>query len=204
MTLDLAFVLSVAALLSVPGPTNTLLAAAGAAGGPRHAVRLVPAELAGYLVTIGLLCTLVGPLVAGHATVLMAFRLAAAVYIAVSAVGLWQPAAGVAGTAPAAIGPHKVFVATLLNPKGLIFAFVIFPKGGLATLPPALAVFSAVLLVIGTGWVLLGHLIARSAGRFATPRGISRSAAVALGVFALILLGSALAPVAGPLFSPAP
>lgn len=204
MMLNMSFVLAVAALLSVPGPTNTLLAAAGAAGGPRRALRLVPAELGGYLVTIGLLCTLAGPLVAGHDTVLMAFRLAAALYIAISAVGLWRPAVVDAGAAPAPIGPGKVFVATLLNPKGLIFAFVIFPQGGPATLLPALAVFSAELLVIGTFWVLLGHLLARSAGRFATPRSISRSAAVALGVFAVILFGSALAPLAGPLFSPAP
>ncbi len=49
-----------------------------------------------------------------------------------------------------------------------------------------------------------GHLLVRSAGRFATPRNISRSAAVALAVFALILFGSALVPLAGPVFSPAP
>lgn len=200
---DLTFALSVAALLSVPGPTNTLLAAAGAAGGVRRALALVPAEMAGYLVSIGVLCALAGPVVAGHPAVLIGFRLAAALYIAVSAVGLWRPAAGVAGPG-VPIRPRKVFTATLLNPKGLIFAFVIFPQGGAATLLPAFGVFAAELAVIGTGWVVLGHLLARSAGRFATPLGISRSAAVALGVFAVLLFGSAVAAMAGPLLSPMP
>lgn len=192
---DLSFLLSVAALLSVPGPTNTLLAAGGAGGGLRRALVLVPAEMAGYLVSIGLLCLAAGPVVAAHPAMLVATRMIAALYIAVSAVGLWRPTAATAGVV-APIHPHKVFTATLLNPKGLIFAFVIFPQGDLAALPGAFGLFAAELALIGTLWVVMGHVLAKAAGRFATPLGISRSAAVALGVFSALLFGSALAAMA--------
>ena len=47
MTDPLAFVLSVVALLAVPGPTNTLLATAGGLGGVRRAIPLIPAEVTG-------------------------------------------------------------------------------------------------------------------------------------------------------------
>src|SRR6478752_3236474 len=55
MTDPVAFVLSVIALLAVPGPTNTLLATAGGLGGVRRAIALIPAEVAGYLLAIGVI-----------------------------------------------------------------------------------------------------------------------------------------------------
>ncbi|EMR4172488.1 LysE family translocator, partial [Pseudomonas aeruginosa] len=50
--IDWVFVLGTAAILLTPGPTNTLLAAAGLAQGFRRAAPLVGFELAGYLVGI--------------------------------------------------------------------------------------------------------------------------------------------------------
>ena len=46
------FVLTVVTILGTPGPTNTLLATAGAAAGVRRSLLLVPAELGGYLTSI--------------------------------------------------------------------------------------------------------------------------------------------------------
>ncbi len=42
-------VLALLVLLLTPGPTNTLMALAGAERGWTRALRLIPAELAGYL-----------------------------------------------------------------------------------------------------------------------------------------------------------
>ncbi len=89
-------------------------------------------------------------------------------------------------------------------PGGRPFAFVILPQGDPPALPGAFGLFAAELPLIGTLWVVMGHVLAKAAGRFATPLGISRSAAVALGVFSALLFGSALAAMAGPLLSPAP
>ena len=46
------FIGSVVAILSLPGPTNTLLAAAGLRQGVRRSLPLIAAELGGYLVSI--------------------------------------------------------------------------------------------------------------------------------------------------------
>ena len=66
MTEMSAFALAAIALLAVPGPTNTLLAASGAAIGLRPSLRLIPAEISGYLVAIGYLLAVLQPLVASH------------------------------------------------------------------------------------------------------------------------------------------
>jgi threonine/homoserine/homoserine lactone efflux protein len=87
----------------------------------------------------------------------------------------------------------RLFLTTLLNPKALIFAFVIFPHTGLTTLTPYDAIFAALVAIIGASWILLGGLIASSAFGTATPRRISRIAAVALGVFATLIASSAVA-----------
>jgi threonine/homoserine/homoserine lactone efflux protein len=188
-----AFVLAVAALLSVPGPTNTLLAASGAAIGIRSSLRLVPMEILGYLVAIGCLLAVVVPLTASHPLVPIASKLLASAYLTWSAVQLWRDGGAELMKVPAPASPGRLFLTTLLNPKALIFAVVIFPHTGLVTLAPHAAVFSALVAGIGGGWIVLGSLIARSAAGSATPRRISRLAAIALGIFATLIAGSAVA-----------
>ena len=188
-----AFVVAVAALLSVPGPTNTLLAASGAAIGIRSSLRLVPMEILGYLVAIGCLLAVVEPLTASHPLVPIASKLLASAYLAWSAAQLWRDGGAELMKIPAPASPGRLFLTTLLNPKALIFAFVIFPHTGLATLAPHASVFSALVAVIGGGWIALGSLIAHSAAGSATPRRISRFAAIALGIFATLIAGSAVA-----------
>ena len=191
------FVLAVIALLAVPGPTNTLLAASGAAIGLRRSLRLIPAEISGYLIAIGCLLAVVQPLAAAHPMVPVVSKLVASAYLAWTAVRLWRDGGAELLSVPAPASPGRVFLTTLLNPKALIFAFVIFPRTGLTTLAPHAAIFAGLVAAIGGGWIGLGDLIARSAAGTATPRRISRLAAIALGVFATLIASSAVAAALG-------
>jgi threonine/homoserine/homoserine lactone efflux protein len=186
----LPFALGVLALLATPGPTNTLLAASGAAVGFRASLVLLPAELCGYLLAIGALGALVGPAVAASPALGMAVRLAAGAYLAWSAWRLWRAGRGGVPAAPAA--PGRVFVTTLLNPKALVFAFVLFPGHDAAT---AAAVFSGLVTVVALGWILIGASAGRAAGGLATPARIARATALAQAAFATVVTGTALGAV---------
>ena len=61
------FTLTVLLILGTPGPTNTLLATAGATVGFRRALPLLPAEAAGYLIAILAIGLALGPFIAGVA-----------------------------------------------------------------------------------------------------------------------------------------
>lgn len=63
------YLLAVAMLLATPGPTNTLMATAGASAGIRGSLVLLLAELAGYLIAIEAIRLLLGPVIAGYIAV---------------------------------------------------------------------------------------------------------------------------------------
>lgn len=195
MTDPLAFALAVLALLAVPGPTNTLLAASGATVGFRASLGIIPAEIGGYSVAIGLLMIVFGPIAAAHPALTILSRLAASAYLAWSAVVLWRHAGQPIGGSAGRITFRRVFTTTLLNPKALVFAFVIFPPLGSAGLPPLAGLFAVLVVGVANGWILLGAGLARSTGGIATPARISRVAAVALSLFAVLIGTSAIAAV---------
>jgi len=192
-----SFILSVLTLLIVPGPTNTLLAAAGATAGLRRSLALVPAECCGYLLSILVIILIVAPMVGTAPAVGFTLRIAACLYLLWSALGLWRNAA-MPVEQGAQIGPARVFVTTLLNPKALIFALVIFPQGiGLPALVPFLVSFAGLVCFVAVCWIAFGVGLARSAPRLLTTDRVGRLAAVALAIFATVLGGSALAAVVG-------
>ena len=77
----LLFTVAVLSLLTIPRPTNPLLATAGAMVGMRRALRLVPAEGAGYLVAVLALGLVVAPLVASWPGLGIALRLLVCGYL---------------------------------------------------------------------------------------------------------------------------
>jgi threonine/homoserine/homoserine lactone efflux protein len=85
-----------------------------------------------------------------------------------------------------------VFVATLLNPKALLFAVAVFPAE--AFLDPAafgrwIALFAAILVPIALAWIALGSALA--GGGHARARLVERAAALLLGGFSVSLAASA-------------
>ncbi len=189
------FIAAAAALLAVPGPTNTLLAAAGATTGFDRSAKLLLASVGGYLAAIGFYSLALGPTVAGNPTFAATLKLLASAYLVLCATRLWRDANAESASAASAVSPGRVFMATLLNPKALIFAFVIFPSGTLQEIVLHAAVFALLAMVTGSVWIAFGGFVAKSAGRFATPAWISRLAAVTLGIFATVIATSAIAGV---------
>lgn len=149
------FTLALLALLLTPGPTNTLIALAGAERGWRGALRLIPFEVAAY----GLLTM---PLALAGKSILMELgtlrfvvTLIAAAWVAYLAVKLWRLPTGEA-MGPEQKGALKLFTTTLCNPKGLIIGLVLLPSQ--PSLPFAAATFLATLLAVSAVWAWLGSL----------------------------------------------
>ena len=180
------FAIALALLLLTPGPTNTLIALAGAERGFLGALRLVPFEAAAYgLVTLPL--AVVGShYLADHGPLRMGLTLIAAVWVAYLAVKLWRLPADAMG--PQQNGALKLFVTTLTNPKGLVIGLVLLPSQ--ASLGWAAASFLALLIAVSAFWAGLGSLIAGGTSLKPLAR---RACAGWLGVLALWLAAHGLA-----------
>lgn len=188
MTDPLLYMLAVLTLLGTPGPTNTLLATAGALAGVRKSLILLIAELSGYFVAIATIRIVLGPVFAAYPLIGVALKVAVAVYLGWIAAKLWLRGARLSGPTSAVTLPN-IFLTTLLNPKALIFALTIIPAQH-----PALVWFIAAyaVLVVGVGfcWILIGRAIGAAAGERHAGL-VPRVASVALVGFAGIMLASA-------------
>lgn len=178
-----ALTLALLALLATPGPTNALLALAGARGGLAAALRLVPVVLAAYLVVVVPLTLWGAPLVAQLPMLRPVVTGLAALWVARLAVKLWHlpPVADVGAVSPGALG-----LTTLLNPKGLIVGLVLLPAHpapGAALAAFALAVTLASLL-----WAALGAGVLSRAGGW-----LNRGSALWLAGLSLLLAARAFA-----------
>jgi threonine/homoserine/homoserine lactone efflux protein len=177
--------LTIGAVLLTPGPTNTLLFLAGSRDGLRRSLRLIGAEWVGYLIAIGIWCSflaLAAAMAPGAPTVA---RACAAMYIAYSALKLWRTAPTAGQEGGVGIGPRKLFLVTLLNPKAFFFATVVFPPlaAGAGAILKAYAIFSGLLIPIAALWISMGAAVLAYPG--ATPRQplVHRVASVVLFAF---------------------
>ncbi len=184
------FIASTLTLLALPGPTNTLLATAGGLMGVRRAVRLIPAELGGYLLAICVISVTLRPILAANPGLALQLRLVAGAILVVLAVRMWSSTpAKVDG-----IRAWQVFFTTLFNPKALVFALSVIPhlvEGDVAAALPFVAGFAAMVVGVATGWALLGSTLP---GLSLTPLTIRRGSAVVLMCFAVLLSSSVFWP----------
>lgn len=181
------FVLAVAAILATPGPTNTLLASAGAQAGFRRSLSLVPAELLGYGLAIACWGLFLEPASAGLPWLKPALRLACAGYLVIVAWNLWRDAGG--ALAQAGFGARRIFTATLLNPKALLFAVGIFPEAAFrdpAVLFQAMGAFAATIVPIAFAWIGFGSALS-GPHPIIRPRLVQRGAALVLLAFSASL-----------------
>ena len=183
----LPFMLAVLALLATPGPTNTLMAAAGAQRGVARSLPLQAGELGGYAIAITVWIELIGAVAAGQLLVPVIAKVIAAAFLLWSAWKLWRDA-GHADLAQRGVTLGRVFTTTLINPKGLVFAFAIFPQVGLVARLPYLGLFAVLVIATALGWMGLGTLAARSSSGLLTSSRVDRITAAALAVFATLLV----------------
>lgn len=183
-----AFCLALLALLLSPGPTNTLLAIGGAERGLRAGLPLILAELSGYLLVVTPLALFGARFLAGHPGLALAVKLAAAGWVLFLAIRLWSPPAAAVDTRLATF--RRVFLTTLLNPKGLVIGLAILPAVPFAALLPWLALFAIILVCVAALWIAGGAALGRSsAGRL--PPLARRGASGYLGLVAIgLLVGS--------------
>lgn len=189
MTDPILFMLAVLTLLGTPGPTNTLLATSGATVGVQRSVRLLVAELAGYLIAVGTIRIVLGPVIHSYPLVGITLKAAVVLYLIWTAIKLWRHNAGLT-QGQTSIGMQAVFVTTLLNPKALIFSLSIIPTDN-PQLGWYVLGFALLVPLVGFAWILLGRAIGAAAGdRHA---GVVRKvASVALVGFAGVIAASVL------------
>jgi threonine/homoserine/homoserine lactone efflux protein len=192
MTDPILFGIAVVAILATPGPTNTLLATAGAANGLRRSLPLVPAELAAYLIAIMTIGFLISPIISNVPMLGAALRLAVAVYLTVLALRLWRRGAGDI-VQERLVRPRDVFVTTLLNPKAIILATGVIPLHHPDS-AAYVAAFCLVLVLISLTWISIGVVVARGVLSTAGWAIVPRVGATALWMFAVILTVTAFNP----------
>lgn len=191
----LVFMLSTAILLLTPGPTNTLLAAAGLGCGSREALPLIAFALAGYLLVIlgwGIFLTSMGNHYPGLS---MAVRVACSGYLFYIAVKIWMSTEKSPISGSKTIGPATVFVTTMLNPKGLLFASTIFPSEAFDNMQVYListVLFACMVVPIGIVWVVFGAVVGSGRVIAMNPVKLQRTLAVVIGVFSATMVWTAI------------
>ena len=189
MTDPLQFVFAVLLLLGVPGPTNTVMATAGAVNRGERAWPALLTEVAAYLAIVLLARFALLPLVDAHPAVGVVLKCAAVAFLAYAAIRLWRTRI-LAGESRDRVSLRLVFVATFLNPKALIIALAILPREH----PYLLGYFAAfALLVLATGgaWFVAGRRLGELAGARANL--VPRMGSLALVGFAGYLVATIIA-----------
>jgi len=187
--------LAIAIVLITPGPTNTLLAAAGLRQGIWRSLPLIGAELAGYLVSISVWGYFL--VKAAHRVPWLPslLRIASCIYIAWVAINMWRAAIALPTSLQPATGLRTLFVATLLNPKGLLFAGTIFPVAAFlngAAYLQAMAEFIGLLVPAAFAWIAFGAALRSGKLTWLDPASVQRGAAIVLAMFSLSLAWAVL------------
>ena len=189
------FIGLVATILLTPGPTNTLLASSGIQVGFKKTFRLIPAEAFGYLIAISFWGVLIGKISVYLPALPHILKLFSAAYILFLALKLWRTAELTENFEYVAIRARELFLATLLNPKALLFASAIFPvmvwKSSQYYVTYML-VFLALLIPIAFFWIFLGSLLARKNSRWFNQKNLQKTASIILMSFSIPLSYSAL------------
>ncbi len=191
---DPLFVGTAAAILAVPGPTNALLAASGASRGIRASLRLISAVLTAYLGAILAWGLLLIPATAFWPPLAPLARVACALFLAATAVRLWRGTASLTATTPGGgITTRTMTLATLLNPKALLFATAVFPPAAFTqsdVFSSTALAFAAPLIPISLAWIVFGASLGFQ-DRI-SPQTAHRTAAVLLAFFSATIGVSAV------------
>ena len=190
------FVGLVITILLTPGPTNTLLASSGIQSGIRNSLRLIPAEALGYLIAISIWGLIIGTVSKNFPMIPVILKLFSAAYIFYLAVKLWRTATVQEDFTQPSIRPRELFLATLLNPKALLFATAIFPVfvwQSATAYSAHMLTFLLLILPIAFFWIMIGSVLASNKISWLNQCNMQRTASLVLISFSVPLSYSALA-----------
>lgn len=183
-----AFVSAVLALLLAPGPTNTLIGIAAARGGIGAILRLLPAELLGYLAAILPLSWLGAEFLARHPDASIGLKVVAAGWVMFLAIRLWKTPDDRRNDAE--IDRRRIFMTTLLNPKALIFGLVLLPVPSANDFVRKLALFCLLVAAVAIVWGAMGQLTQTGTGSERRLILVQRAASVWLAFISISLITS--------------
>jgi threonine/homoserine/homoserine lactone efflux protein len=147
----------------------------------------MPAEAAGYLISILAVGMLLGPVLATAPVMALAVRFVVGAYLILLAIKLWQQGRAVTLLGDRPVTRTQVFVTTLLNPKALMFALGVVPFGAQRVWPYLLG-FVLLLLTVAMAWIKAGVILGRVAAVHGHGHVIVRASACAVGAFALLIV----------------
>lgn len=189
---DWSFLLVIATILLTPGPTNTLLASSGISQGLRRSAPLLSFECLGYVCATSIWGLVLNTTMHDYPFVINIIKVVSGLYIAKLGWRLWHQARlDPLQELMASVKPLELFIATLLNPKAVIFAMALFPvQTWLSVSNYAEVMGSFVLLVasIGALWIAFGSVLMSGRFRWLQPQWFQCLAALTLWGFAVWLL----------------
>lgn len=189
---DWSFLLVIATILLTPGPTNTLLASSGISQGLRRSAPLLSFECLGYVCATSIWGLVLNTTMHDYPFVINIIKVVSGLYIAKLGLRLWyQARRDPLQELLVSVRPLELFIATLLNPKAVIFAMALFPMQTWLSVSNYAGVMGRfVLLVASIGglWIVFGSLLMGGRVRWLQPQVFQRLAALTLWGFAAWLL----------------
>lgn len=189
---DWSFLLVIATILLMPGPTNTLLASSGISQGLRRSAPLLSFECLGYVCATSIWGLVLNTTMHDYPFVINLIKVVSGLYIAKLGLRLWyQARRDPLQELLVSVKPLELFIATLLNPKAVIFAMALFPvQTWLSVSNYAGVMGSFVLLVASIGglWIVFGSVLMAGRVRWLQPQVFQRLAALTLWGFSVWLL----------------
>jgi threonine/homoserine/homoserine lactone efflux protein len=174
--MQISFVLAALSLLTIPGPTNALLATSSAGVGISRSIHLLAAELAGYLTAVVVLRLGLAPLGTSMPLASIVLRAAVILYLVYFARVLWRCRCHETEDVPP-VTFRAVLLTTLLNPKAAVLAFAILPPQiGLIEL----AATAVQVVAAGAAWLAFGAVFGHGLRDFGRPGLVYRLSAVVL------------------------
>lgn len=157
-----AFALSSFVLLLMPGPTNALLSVAGAVGRHSKMFSLLLTQALSYAVSLSVLSYLALPFVIDNVLIMKSLRVLASLILFSVAFRLWRMRSTLRGHTQAISWP-VMLIATLFNPKVIIFTFGIFPEYSVGMF--LILGVSTLSFITGGAWFILGAWLGPNFGQ---------------------------------------
>lgn len=148
------FIAASLAILLTPGPTNTLLAASGAAMGFKRAISMPFAEALGYAIAISFYVVLAQNLSESPAA-LFFVKATASVWLMYTAFRLWKAAYDVGSTSNSKVFFRIIFT-TIINPKAMLVGTVLIPSENTENAYLWIISYVFISIFAGLGWLLVG------------------------------------------------